>query len=51
MLLGRVLVQVGQAEYLIQVDIQKRANLVDQLQVIDGVHGHVVTSVIADATS
>ena len=51
MLLGGVLVQVGQGEHLVQVDVQQAPDLVDQLGVINGVHSDVVTSIIADTTS
>ena len=51
MLFGGVLVQVGQGEHLVQVDVQQAPDLVDQLGVIDGLHGDVITSIILDTTS
>ena len=51
MLLGGVLVQVGQGEHLVQVNVQQAPDLVDQYRVIKGVNGDMVTSVISDTTS
>ena len=51
MLFGGVLVQVGQGEHLVQVDVQQAPHLVDQLGNINRVHSDVVTSIIADTTS
>lgn len=51
MLLGGVLVQVGQGEHLVQVDVKQAPDFVDKLGVIDGVHSDMVTSIIPDTTS
>ena len=51
MLLGGVLVQVGQSEHLVQVNVQQAPDLVDQEGVMNGVHSNMITSVISDTTS
>ena len=48
MLLRRVLVQIDQCEHLVQVNVEKRAELVNNILIILRIDRNVITRVISD---
>ena len=48
MLLGRVLIEIDQCEYLVHVNVEKRAELVYQILVILRIDRNVIPRVISD---
>ena len=48
MLLGRVLIEIDQCEYLVHVNVEKRAELVYQFLVILRIDRNVIPRVISD---
>ena len=48
MLLGRVLIEIDQREYLVHVNVEKRAELVNKNFIIPRIDCNVITRIISD---
>lgn len=48
MLLGRVLIEIDQCEYLVHVNVEKRAELVNKNFIIPRIDCNVITRIISD---
>merc|ERR1719367_1725790 len=51
MLLRGIFVKIGQSEHLIKINVQQGSNLLNKLQVIDGIHSYMVSSIISYSAS
>ena len=51
MFLRRVFIKIDESEDLVQIYVQQLSYFVDQLNIIDGVHSHMVSCIISYPTA